>query len=191
MRLLSVKQRQVLYIVHKRSRDYIKYLNLRVLKKVAPFYIFLTGGGGVSKSHLIKTIHISLTKVLMHKGGNPEKPRILLLAPTGVAAININGITVHTDLSINVRSKMYPLNGRQKATLRTRLSVVRFVIIDEISMVSNALSYEVHQRLNEIFQCDHNVPFAGLPVLICGDFYQLPPIRGLSIYTSASSMTEF
>ena len=54
-------------------------------------------------------------------------------------------------------------------------------------MVSNALFYQVHQRLNEIFQCDTNIPFAGIPVLICGDFYQLSPVRGLPVYANASS----
>ena len=53
MRLFSDKQRQVFGIVHKWSRDYIKNLNSRVLKKVTPFYLFLTGGAGAEKSHLM------------------------------------------------------------------------------------------------------------------------------------------
>ena len=47
----------------------------------------------------------------MYKGGHPEKPRILLLAPTGVAAINIDGTTIHSALG-TVGSKLYPLNDR-------------------------------------------------------------------------------
>ena len=118
------------------------------MKKVKPFHIFLTGGGGVGKSHLIKTIYMSINKVLMYKGGNPEKPRILLLAPTGVAAVNIDGTTIHTALGINVGGKLYPLNDRQRGILRNKLAEVKFIIIDEISMVSNVLLYQVHQRLN-------------------------------------------
>ena len=53
MRLFSDKQRQVFGIVHKWSGDYIKNLNSRVLKKVTPFYLFLTGGAGAEKSHLM------------------------------------------------------------------------------------------------------------------------------------------
>ena len=45
---------------------------------------------------------MSLNKVMMYKGGDPEKPRILLLAPTGVAAVHINGTTIHAGLQINV-----------------------------------------------------------------------------------------
>ena len=53
----------------------------------------------------------------MYKGGHPEKPRILLLAPTGVAAINIDGTTIHTALGITVGNKLYPLNDRQQRIL--------------------------------------------------------------------------
>lgn len=120
-----------------------------------------------------------LTKVLMNKKGSPEKPNILSIAPTGVAVININGITVHTILSIKNEGKLYPLNDCQKAALPNILSELRFLIIDGISMVSNALFYQIHQRQNEIFQYNRNIPFAGLPVLIRGDFYQFPLISRL------------
>lgn len=58
-------------------------------------------------------------------------------------------------------------------------------------MASNFLLYEVHQKLNEIFQCEGYVPFAGLALLIYSDFYQLSPVRRLSVYTSASSMKGY
>ena len=126
-----------------------------------------------------------------YKGGHAHKPRILLLAPTGVAAININGTTIHSGLGINVGSKLYPLNDQQRAALRNKLSEVRLIIIDEISMVSSVLFYQVNQRLNEIFGYSGNEPFAGLPVIVCGDFFQLPPIKGLPVYSTAASIKGF
>ena len=48
------------------------------------------------KSHVIKTIILSLNKGLMQNSGNPDKPRVLIQAPTGVAAIKINEETVHS-----------------------------------------------------------------------------------------------
>ena len=60
---------------------------------------------------------MSVNKVLMYKTDNPEKPRILLLAPTAVAAINIDGTKIQSALGINVGSKMYPLNDRQRRIL--------------------------------------------------------------------------
>ena len=58
----------------------------------------------------------------MQRGKSRKNPRVLLIASTGVANININGATVHTGLSINAGGKMYPLNDCQETTLRNRLS---------------------------------------------------------------------
>ena len=191
IRSLNLKQRQVFEVIHKWSRDYVTNFSSKVMKKVKPFHIFLTGGGGVGKSHLIKTIYMSINKVLMYKGGNPEKPRILLLAPTGVAAVNIDGTTIHTALAINVGGKLYPLNDRQRGILRNKLTEAKFIIIDEISMVSNVLLHQVHQRLNEIYGCSAELPFAGLPVLACGDLYQLPPVKGTPIYCNTGNIKGY
>ena len=59
-----------------------------------PLHIFITGSGGCGKSHLVKTIYHSLTKILSYGATTLEKTKVLLLAPTGVAAININGTTI-------------------------------------------------------------------------------------------------
>ena len=81
----------------------------------------------------------------MYKDGDPEKPRILLLAPTGVAAVDINETTIHAGLQINVGGKMFPLNDQQRAVLRNKLSEVKIIIIiDEILMVTSMLLYQVN-----------------------------------------------
>ena len=67
-------------------------------KKVEPIYLFITGGGGARKSHLIKTIYHTVIKTFRYGGMNPENPTVLLSAPTGVAAININGTTINAAL---------------------------------------------------------------------------------------------
>ena len=48
---------------------------------IPPFQILVTGGAGVGKSHLIKTVFLSVSKLLLYKGGEPEKSRILFLVP--------------------------------------------------------------------------------------------------------------
>ena len=80
-----------------------------------------------------------MNKVLGYKGDDADKPRILLLAPTGVAAINICGTTIHSGLGINVGSKLHPLNNQQRAVLRNKLSEVRLITMDETSIVSSVL----------------------------------------------------
>ena len=144
IRSLNMQQREIFNFVHKWSRDFIKSLGCKIHQNVKLFYVFITGGAGVGKSHMIKTIHMSLSKVLMYKGGELDKPRILLLAPTGVAAVNINGTTIHSGLEINVGGKLYPLSEQHRADLRNKLSEVRLIIIDEISMVSSVLFFQVN-----------------------------------------------
>ena len=60
------------------------------------------------------------------------------------------------------------------------------IIIDEISMVSNYLLLHLNQRLIEIFGCSEQMPFAGISVIACGDFYQLPPIQQRPVYSDFS-----
>ena len=78
IRSLNMKQRELFNFIHKWLRDYIKSLRSTVIKKVKSFHIFITGGAGVGKSHLIETIFLCLNKILGYKGGDADKPRILL-----------------------------------------------------------------------------------------------------------------
>ena len=128
---------------------------------------------------------MSLSKALIYKGGELEKLRTLLLAPIGFAAININDTTIHAGLGINVGGKLYPLSEQHRAVLGNKLSEVR-LIIDEISMVSSVLFFRVNQPLTEISRYLGKEPFAGLPVIVCTDFYQLPPVKGSPVYSSVT-----
>ena len=67
---------------------------------VEPFYLFITGGGGAGKSHSIKAIYHTAVKTFRQNPINPELPTVILMAPTGVAAINIDGTTINTGLAI-------------------------------------------------------------------------------------------
>ena len=80
---------------------------------------------------------MSISNLLSFKGSDPEKPMILILAPTGVAAINIDGTTIHTAPGINAGHKLYSLNDGQRGILRNKLSEIKFIIIDKISKVSS------------------------------------------------------
>ena len=72
-----------------------------------------------------------------------------------------------------------------------RSAEVRLMIIDEISMVSGVLFFQVNQRLTEIFRYSGKEPFSGLPVIVCGDFYQLPPVKVSLVNSSATSIKDF
>ena len=179
IRSLNQQQREVFDVIHKWGRDFVKNLSSKVSRNIEPFHIFLTGGGGVGKSHLLTTIYHSLSKLLMYRGGEPTKERILVLAPTGVAAINVNGTTIHTGLIIPTQ-KLFPLNSSSKQNLQNKLSCIEVIMIDEISMVPSRLFRNIDSRLREIFGVEK--PFGGKSVLVCGDLYQLPPIYKDPIY---------
>ena len=179
VRSLNQQQREVFDVIHKWGRDFVKNLSSKVARNIEPFHIFLTGGGGVGKSLLLTTIYHSLSKLLMYRGGEPTKERILVLAPTAVAAITVNGTTIHTGLIIPTQ-KLFPLNSSSKQNLQKKLSCVEVIMTDEISMVPSRLFRSIDARLREIFGVDR--PFGGKSVLLCGDLYQLPPIFKDPIY---------
>ena len=57
-------------------------------------------------------------------------------------------------------------------------------------MVSSDLFLRIHARLLEIFDCKTGEPFAGIPILVCGDFYQLPPVKGTPVYLLVDDRLE-
>ena len=80
--------------------------------------------------------------MLQYHGTSTDNPRVLIVAPTGVASININGITIH-----------YALNSNTLASLRNKFSEVQLIIVGAISMLSKKVFYQIHQRLIKIFDC--------------------------------------
>lgn len=151
----------------------------------SPLQLFITGGAGAGKSHLITTLYHTVVKTFRQISQNPEKPSVLLLAPTGIAAINISGTTVNSGLSIPIDNFGYsvtPLSDMQKSALRNHFSELKMIIIDEISMVSNMKLLFIHQRLKEIFCTPEHKLFAGKAVIAVGDLFQLPPCKERSVF---------
>ena len=109
------------------------------------------------------------------------------MAPTGVAAINIDGTTIHNALNIPINQfgkKISPLSDKMRSSLRSKLSDLKVSITDEISMASNDLLFHVHLRLTEIFGSVNDQPFAGVSVITVDDFFQLPPVGGKPVYAN-------
>ena len=94
--------------------------------------------------------------------------------------------SIHSALALSPKhnySKGIPkLSDKKRCMLQNKYSQLSVIIIDEILMVSNKLLLNVHQRLVEIFGCSPDIPFAGISVTACGDFYQLLPIQQRSVY---------
>ena len=71
-----------------------------------------------------------------------------------------------------------------RSILRSKLSDLKVIIIDEISMVSNDLLFHVHLRLTEIFESVNDQPFASVSVITVGDFFQFPTVGGKAVYAN-------
>ena len=157
---------------------------------VEPIHLFVTGGGGAGKSHLIKTIYHTAVKTFRHPPFNPELPTVLLMAPTGVAVINIDGTTVNTGLAIpkEAGNNLPAMSGQRKAQYRILLKDLKLIIVDEISMVGNTTLLHIHQRLKEIFGVSVDL-FAGISIIAVGDLYQLPPIKKKAIFDDYKNKT--
>ena len=76
-----------------------------VEEKPKPFHLFLSGGAGVGKSHTVHAIFQSATRCLRKSGDNPDLPYVTLTAPTGKAAVNIGGTTLHNAFRLPVRQR--------------------------------------------------------------------------------------
>ena len=82
----------------------MKNLNCLKPQNVDPLYLFVTGGAGAGKSHLIKAIYHTVVKTFRYAPMHPEKPTLLLTAPSGVGAINVDGTTINTALAIPINA---------------------------------------------------------------------------------------
>ena len=112
--------------------------------------------------------------------GNP----VVRAAPTGVAAFNIVGRTLHSLFRLPVKQKATDLSTATVQSLQAQFRDIRFVIIDEKSMIDLKTLSIIDDRLRQIFPDETGYAFGGLNVLLCGDFAQLPPVNGRPLYTT-------
>ena len=191
VRSLNEKQRFAYNIALSWCRNTMKNLNCLKPEKVDPINLFVTGGAGAGKSHLIKAIYHTAVKTFRYGTVNPDRPTVALMAPTGVAAININGTTIHTALSVPKESGDFasPMSDQKRTQLRLTLSELKIIIVDEISMVANTTLLHIHQRLKEIFNTPNSELFARISFIAVGDLYQLPPIRRRAVFENYKNDT--
>ena len=125
--------------------------------KITPVYV--SGKAGVGKSTLIK--HIKNTY-----------KNVVITAPTGIAALNVNGATIHS--FFNIPPRYITIHEKRNLQPKDVIYATEILIIDEISMVNANLldTIEYVLRLSK----RNKLPFGGIPVIMFGDLYQLPPV---------------
>ena len=89
---------------------HVKVKSGTISKQSSPFHLFLSGSRSCGKSYLIETVFHAVSKAFFCRSSDPDKPRVLLILSTEVAAINISSNAVHSGLHIPDRSKLFSLN---------------------------------------------------------------------------------
>ena len=177
MRCLNQQQREL--IMHHRKWCKETILASKSGTKLPTYNIFLSGAGGVGKSHVIKLIRHETARLLRLTGDyDPDDVIVMVTAFTGVAAFNVDGMTLHAafQLPIGRKGEYLSLTSEKLNTIRSRVGKLRLLIIDEVSMVGADLMYTIHRRLQDIMGTSPEARFGDISVLCVGDLYQLQPV---------------
>lgn len=156
-----------------RSKDYSSNPELELAYQFVVqtgTHVFLTGKAGTGKTTFLKRLRAEAPK------------RMVVVAPTGVAAINAGGVTIHSffqlPLSPYVPGMQFSESGRKQYTFsKEKKKILRsldLLVIDEISMVRADLLDAIDSVLRRYK--DHTRPFGGVQLLMIGDLQQLSPV---------------
>ena len=134
---------------------------LELLEEDTQHFIYLTGAAGTGKTTLIERVK---DECLLKK---------MVVAPTGVAALNIGGSTINSAFRIGFDT--FPVIQESKdPRFKKLLKNLELLIIDEISMVRAPMLDAISETLQ--IHRNSSKPFGGIHVLACGDLFQLPPV---------------
>ena len=102
-----------------------------------------------------------------------------VVAPTGVAAFNVHGYTIHNLLDIQVKGEFKDLTGDRLLSLQQNFTGVKYIIIDVKSMVGRKLFGKVDRCLRQAFPTNAEHLLGNCSCILVGDFGQLPPVMDL------------
>lgn len=147
--------------------DNLEFKKALELVKSSNQSFFLTGRAGTGKSTFLKYVAENISK------------KIVVVAPTGIAAVNVKGVTIHSlfefplrPLLPNDKSIKKFLEDSEKLAVLTNMDTL---IIDEVSMVRADIIDGIDQSLRRN-NSNPDVPFGGKQVVLVGDLFQLEPV---------------
>ena len=129
---------------------------------------FLTGSAGTGKTYVLNQ-YIKYLKA--------RRIPVSITASTGIAATHLEGTTIHAWSGIGIKDALSPRQLRDLKTkkyLKKHMEKTKVLIIDEISML-HARQLDLVNQVIRSFR-ENEEPFGGLQLVLCGDFFQLPPI---------------
>ena len=126
-------------------------------------HVFVTGRAGTGKSTLLHHFH------------NHSRKKVVVLAPTGVAAINVGGQTIHSFFRFKPDITPAAILRKKKDDQKSLYKKLQTIVIDEVSMVRADL-LDCVDRFLRFSGPDETLPFGGVQMIFIGDLYQLPPV---------------
>jgi ATP-dependent exoDNAse (exonuclease V) alpha subunit len=130
--------------------------------------VYLTGSAGSGKTYLLNQYIDYLKK---------HDVPLAVTASTGIAATHLNGMTIHSWSGLGIKDYISDSDIddiESKKYLWDRFQNTKVLIIDEVSMLHHFRLDLVEKVVRTIKR--NNLPFGGLQVVLCGDFFQLPPV---------------
>ncbi len=126
--------------------------------------VFVTGRAGTGKSTLLSYFK------------NKTSKKVVILAPTGVAALNVGGQTIHSFFGFEPGITLDKVDKIRVSHKKRQLyKAIEVLVIDEISMVRADL-LDCVDKFMRLYGLDKDLPFGGVQVVFFGDLYQLPPV---------------
>ena len=146
----------------------------------SPPLIIVHGGAGTGKSRVINSLYTMMSSIFKQPGDDPCCPYVVLSSFTGAASANIGGQTLHSLFGFKFGNSFLSMTEKQRAEKRNLFRNLRCIIVDEISMVSADLFYNLDLRLREITMVDEIM--GGLSVFVFGDLFQLQPPKARYVF---------
>lgn len=154
-------------------KEYLSPPQLEIVKSFeSGRNLFITGGAGTGKSFLLNYLKIQYSKQALE-----------VTASTGIAAINVGGLTIHSWSGIGLGNMpidkiLDDIFSVKFLKVRKRILKTKALAIDEISMISA----DTLDLLDQVFKAvrQNDSPMGGMQILFFGDFLQLPPISKFS-----------
>ena len=167
----SGKQRQTLLKVFDTLKKWTIWKETGVDCGYKPLRITISGEGGTGKSFIIQCIVSHIRRMTR------DNDSVQVLAPTGNAAFNVHGVTIHSFAGLTPITMESPMSGLTQEKLRQSLQTTVALLIDERSMVDSKLLGVLEARVAATAHecCHQRKSWGGIPiVMLLGDDYQLP-----------------
>jgi len=130
--------------------------------------VFITGPAGSGKTYVLNE-YIKYLK--------EHDVSIGITASTGIAATHMGGVTIHSWSGIGVKDRLSLQDIEEiaeKSYIKSKVQAAKVLVIDEVSMLHHFRLDLINRVLKHVRRS--NEPFGGLQIVLCGDFFQLPPV---------------